>query len=188
MDRIARLAGAGLVLTFLSAAASGAHFAGPLPPPTPPVITGALPYVAIPGAVAAPDPKRVYRMAFNVEHGATDPHKPAEGVLMAASLASNLRGEGVPVDHIHVAIVVHDKGLSSILSDAAYRARFGIANPNLPLLRGLKANGGRVLVCGQYLVDLKLPPDSLADGVEVGSDAYIVLTTLQNDGFGILAF
>jgi intracellular sulfur oxidation DsrE/DsrF family protein len=188
MNRISCLVGACLFLLSLSTTASGARFAGALPPPTPPVITGALPYVAIPGAVAAPDPKRVYKMAFNVEHGSTDPHKPAGGVLMAASLASNLRGEGVPADHVRIAIVAHDPGLSSMLSDAAYRSKFGIANPNLPLLRGLKANGGRVLVCGQYLVELKLPPESLADEVEVGSDAYIVLTTLQNDGYGILAF
>ena len=159
-----------------------------LPPPTQPIIAGALPYVAIPGAWATPDPKRTYKVVYDVTRPAHDPASLVEGVQMSATFVSALRGQGVAADHIKVALVFHGPSVDALLVDPAYRAKFGRDNPNLALLRGLKANGVEILLCGQYMLATGIDPHNLAPEVTVASEAFITLVTYQNDGYALLEF
>src|SRR4051812_12766995 len=51
------------------------------PAPVPAMISGALPYVPVPGAAAAPDKSRVYKVIFDVTRAAVKPEQPLDGVL-----------------------------------------------------------------------------------------------------------
>ena len=80
------------------------------PGPTTPMIPGALPYVPIPGAAAAPDRSHVYKVIFNVTQGAVQPEQPVAGILFAATDLSALRGQGVPQMNTKFALIFHGPG------------------------------------------------------------------------------
>lgn len=95
---------------------------------------------------------------------------------------------GVKKDQIKLVLVVHGAAGKDMLSGAAYQARFGVDNPNVPLLAALKANGVRIIVCGQTAAHKGFGREELAPGVEVAVSAMTALVALQADGYRLISF
>jgi intracellular sulfur oxidation DsrE/DsrF family protein len=68
-----------------------------------------------------------------------------------------------------------------------YRARFGIENPNAPLLEALSEYGVRVILCGQTQMHRGLERAELAPHVEVALSAMTALVSLTSEGYRLLA-
>jgi intracellular sulfur oxidation DsrE/DsrF family protein len=164
------------------------------PAPIPAMIPGAFPYMPIPGAAAAPDRSHVYKVIFNVTRSAAKPDLPVDGVLFAATDISALRGQGVPATNTKFALIFHGPGgtdlgaVDGLLDNASYRRKFGVDNPNLPMLAALKQAGAEILVCGQFLGAMKVDPKTLSPDVAVASEAFLTLISYQNRGYAVLEF
>ncbi len=76
--------------------------------------------------------------------------------------------------------------LKSLLSDSAYRTRFGIENPNTELLDKLASAGVRFYVCGQSMAFGGVVKEELSDKAKVALSAMTMLTVLQSDGYALL--
>ncbi len=176
------------VLVFLLTLSAVAASAADWPAPVPPMIPGAFGYVPIPNAAAAPDPSHVYKVIYDATRGAARPDQPVDGVLFAATNLSALRGQGVAPSNTKFALIFHGRALDGILDNAHYKAKFGVDNPNLPMLVGLKQGGAEIFVCGQMLFATKTDPATLSSEVTVASEAFLVLITYQNDGYAVLQF
>lgn len=99
----------------------------------------------------------------------------------------NMHGKnGVPLENLDVAVVVHGRALLATFNDEAYEERFDVKNPSLALLEDLIDAGVKVYVCGQSLGFRGLDKSVLADGVKVGLSAMTMLVTLQADGYAFL--
>jgi intracellular sulfur oxidation DsrE/DsrF family protein len=152
------------------------------------MISGALPYVPIPGAVAAPDKSHVYKVIFDVTRAASKPEQPVEGVLFAATDLSALRGQGVPASNTKFALIFHGPAVDGLLDNAAYQARFGVSNPNLAMLSQLRRAGAEILVCSQFIGAMKIDPAKLTPDAALAAEAFITLITYQNNGYAVLEF
>lgn len=95
---------------------------------------------------------------------------------------------GVKAEQIKLALVVHGAAGKDMLSSAAYKAQFGIENPNVPLLAALKANGVRIILCGQTAAHRGFARQELGPGVEVALSAMTALVALQSDGYRLISF
>jgi intracellular sulfur oxidation DsrE/DsrF family protein len=101
----------------------------------------------------------------------------------------NLHGlNGTTKEKMNVVAVVHNLATQSVLSNEAYKAKFGVDNPNSQLLDELAESGVKVFVCGQSLkgrgyLDMKLHPT-----VTVSISALTILTTYQMYGYAALKF
>jgi len=158
------------------------------PAPVPAMISGAYPYVPIPGAAAAPDKSRVYKVIFNVTRASAKPEELVEGILFAATDLSALRGQGVPASNTKFALIFHGPAVDGLLDNADYQAKFGVSNPNLAMLSALKRAGADVLVCSQFIGAMKIDPAKLTADVSLASEAFITLITYQNNGYAVLEF
>lgn len=99
----------------------------------------------------------------------------------------NMHGKnGVPLEDLDVAVVVHGETLLALLNDETYEEMFGVKNPSLPLLNDLAEAGVQLYVCGQSLGFRGLDKSALADDVKVGLSAMTLLVTLQADGYTFL--
>jgi len=88
---------------------------------------------------------------------------------------------------VTIAAVLHGEADKTVLSDAAYAARFKVAaNPNLPLIRDLKKAGVEMFVCGQSLHDLGFKTEEVAEEVPVADSAMLVLVNKQTGGYAYL--
>jgi intracellular sulfur oxidation DsrE/DsrF family protein len=158
------------------------------PTPVPAMISGAYPYVPIPGAAAAPDKSRIYKVIFNVTKASAKPEEPVEGVLFAATDLSALRGQSVPTSNTKFALIFHGPAVDGLLDNASYQAKFGVSNPNLAMLSALKRAGAEVLVCSQFIGAMKIDPAKLTPDAALASEAFITLITYQNNGYAVLEF
>jgi intracellular sulfur oxidation DsrE/DsrF family protein len=89
---------------------------------------------------------------------------------------------------VKFAVVFHGPAIDGILNEKNYMTKFGVGNPNLPVLAAMKKAGVELFVCGQNLAFDHIDPGTLSADVSVASDALIVLMTYQNNGFATLSF
>ena len=71
-----------------------------------------------------------YRAVFDVSLGADQPDQVNRRIETLARFL-NMHGQaGVPIENMHLALVLHGTAGKDALSNAAYRERFGVANRN----------------------------------------------------------
>ena len=113
----------------------------------------------------------------------TDVNRP----LTVVARFMNMHGKnGVPLENLDVAVVVHGQTLLAMQNDAAYEEMFGVKNPSLALINDLAKAGVKFYACGQSLGFRGLDKSVLAEPVKVGLSAMTMLVTLQADGYTFL--
>jgi intracellular sulfur oxidation DsrE/DsrF family protein len=158
------------------------------PPARSPAIPAADGFVEIPGAAVPPARGQSYRAVFDATRSAGQPNQILPAVNMLGSELNAFEVAGVPPSNVHLAMVFHGDALDGILDDAHYTAKHHVANPNLPVLRQLRARGVELFVCGQNLAFAHVDPATLSPDVAVASDALIVLIAYQNRGYALVSF
>ena len=156
--------------------------------PEAPAIPQADGYVVIPRAAVPPDKKTIYRSIFDATRKAGKPDAILPAVNAIGGVLNDLSVGKVPRTNQHFAVVFHGPAVDGILDDAHYRAKYGTANPNLPVLSALKKGGVELLVCGQHLAAENIDPKTLSSDVTIASDAYLVLINYQNRGYALMLF
>ncbi len=117
--------------------------------------------------LAGPPPDVDYRVIADVVHGSRDPRRVAGSLVRLARLV-NLMGYGkVPRGDVHIAAVIEGRAGFAALSNAAYRKRFHVDNPNLALLGELERAGVKLMVCSQALAENGLRDGDVAPGIEI---------------------
>ena len=163
--------------------AARAHCAAPeWPEPKAPAIPAADGYVVISDVAVAPDKARTYRAIFDAIHAADKPPQLLPALNMARSELNAFAVAAVAKANVKFAVVFHGAVLDGLLDDARYKQKFGVGNPNLPVLAQMKKAGVELFVCGQNLAFEHVDPKSLSPDVTVASDALIVLMEYQHRG------
>lgn len=129
-----------------------------------------------------------YRAVFDVGVGEDDPAMVNRRIETLARFLNMHGRSGVPLEAMKLAIVLHGTAGVNALQHAEYRERFGVDNPNLPLLAALDEAGVEIYLCGQTAMHRGLPPDRLAPQVRMALSAMTVLVALQADGYALIAF
>lgn len=153
-------------------------------------IAGADPYVPVRGSRFRADDHHLYRVAFEARRGADKPGELAPAVNMAGSELNTLAAHHVPVSNVRFVLVFHTTAANeAVFTNAEYRARHGIDNPNLPVLAALKRQGAEIYVCGQSLLADKVPLSAVDTRVAtIAEDGVIVLMTYGATGYAQLVF
>jgi len=170
--------------TLMPAFAGESHW----PAASAPAVPDADGYAVIANAALPPTRQSVYKAVFDATQAAAEPGKLVPALNMAGSELNALAASHVPLANARFAVVFHGAAMIGILRDEAYRAKFGIANPNLDAIRTMKAAGVEFFVCGQNLAADNVDPATLVPEVKVASDALLVLMTYQNRGYALLSF
>jgi len=129
----------------------------------------------------------VYKVAWDITEGAAKPGDLTEGFKVPANFLMMTDTSGVPRQNVHLAIIVHGTATRTLLQNDAYKAATGVDNPNIPLLQALHDAGVRIIVCGQALVNRKVPRDQLLPFVEATISATLGRAVLQAQGYATFA-
>ena len=154
---------------------------------TGPVIEGYGPVFDIPDADFVPTDTE-YRVVFDVAVGMEDPAQVNRRIETLARFLNMHARAGVPLERMHVALVVHGSAGKDLLADDGFQERYGIDNPNLPLIEALAEAGVEVYLCGQTAYSRGLPKDELAEPVQLALSAMTALIRLQSEGYELIAF
>jgi intracellular sulfur oxidation DsrE/DsrF family protein len=158
------------------------------PTPAAPAVPEADGYATIPDVALPPEKSTVYRAIFDATRAADQHAQILPALNMAGSELNALAASDVPLANAQFVIVFHGQAVDGLLTDTHYRDKFGVANPNLPVLTALQKAGVELYVCGQQLAADGVDPSALTPLVKVASDALIVSMTYQNKGYALLSY
>jgi len=129
-----------------------------------------------------------YSLVFDVSQGSQDPEQLNAGFVSLARFLNMHGAAGVPVENMHLALVIHGTAGKDALDSAAFRERFGVDNPNDGLLKALRAAGVEIYMCGQTAMARGLPAEDLSEPVDLALSAMTMLALFQGRGYGLVAY
>ena len=155
---------------------------------TGPVLENYGPVAPVPEGAYALDNSRSYKVVKDIRATADSPDQLSRNLEAVARLLNMQARAGMPAENLDVAVVVHGPAVKDLLSDAAYRARFGQANPNTDLIAGLHEAGVPIYLCGQTIALRGFSPDELNPSVQLALSAMGAHIRLQSEGYTVLPF
>jgi intracellular sulfur oxidation DsrE/DsrF family protein len=136
------------------------------------------------GAREMPDPSLDYKVVFDVGRGNADLDQPDPALLRVARYYNTLAADGVPPEHLQIAVVIHGQATDDILDNAEFRSRHqGHDNPSATLIRDMARAGIRLTVCGQAVLSAKIDPKTILPQIEVTLWALTTFTNLELRGY-----
>ena len=169
-------------------ASAGTAMAADMPPGfwTTPTIQGYGKIHYLTNAAYKPDPKQTYRIVFAVTQGAKSPGDVNASLDHVARTVNLYVAAGVPLDHLKFVAITYGPATPLALDDAQYRAKFGVANPNLPLIAELRKAGVDVAVCAQAVAEHDFQYDWVDKRVTLALSGLTTVTTLEHQGYDLM--
>ena len=138
------------------------------------------------GAHNLSDGRLQYRVIFSVTKTAETPGKVSPSLEKVARFLNLLGSQGVSPRQRHIVVILHGPATSAVLNDETYRARYGVPNPNLALIRALRNASATVHVCGQALAAQKIGGSAVSADVITDLSAMTTIATLQLKGWVLM--
>lgn len=129
-----------------------------------------------------------YKVVFDIMDSPKDPSELNKSIETAARFLNMHAQSGVPPENMKVALVVHNKASKDIITDSAYKERYGIDNPNAKMVSQLLDAGVDFVFCGQSSVSRNFPIEETIEGVQLSLSAMTALIQLQNQGYRLIKF
>ncbi|MBQ4915379.1 DsrE family protein [Maribacter sp. MMG018] len=143
-------------------------------------------------AIENPDYKvnkdTTFKAVFDIMNSPEDSSQLNTSLETAARFLNMHAQSGVPLEQLKVALVVHNKASKDVITSKAYKAKYGVDNPNEDLLKALIEAGVQVMFCGQSSASRGYPKEDLLDGVQLSLSAMTALIQLQNDNYRLIKF
>ena len=127
-----------------------------------------------------------YKVVFDAGSGSRDAATLNHELVSVARYMNMHARNGVPLENMDIAVVLHGAALKSALTDVAFESRFEITNPNQDLIMKLHKAGVAFYACGQSMGFGGVTKNELLAPVKVGLSAMTMLTYLQTDGYALL--
>ena len=151
-----------------------------------PTVPGFGAIVPVPTAANTPDPRLRYRVMFSVTKAAEAPAKLSPSLDKVARFLNLLGSRGIRPEPNDIVVILHGPATATTLTDDAYRARFGVTNPNLALIQALRRSGAAIHVCGQALAAQKIDRSMVSGDVTIDLSAMTTIATFQLRGWALM--
>jgi intracellular sulfur oxidation DsrE/DsrF family protein len=156
-----------------------------------PAITGAGSINPTPHAAYKPNPASTYKIVFALANGAPSPDKISPSLQQLARAVNLYASAGVPSNHTKFVGVVTLQGTAMLLDNKTYQHAWDMDNPNLKIIKQLKARGVKFLVDEQTLANLRKKYSFLKDSdfdksVSRIQSAITTIIELQKKGYKLM--
>lgn len=144
------------------------------------------PVVELPGTTAERPSGEPYSVVFDIRDAAPGDERVSRDLALVGRFVNLLAQSQMEPSDSDLVAVLHAAAAPAIVTDAAYRARYGTDNPNEGLIIALERYGVDVVVCGQSLTASGFTPDDVLDPVDVSVSAMTTLADLQLRGYALM--
>jgi intracellular sulfur oxidation DsrE/DsrF family protein len=140
----------------------------------------------LPEAAYQPQKAAIYKIVFDVIKAGDKPDEVSPSLGQVARAVNLYASAGVPLDHLKFVAVLHGNATAAALDDAHYKQQFGVDNPNLEVIRKLRAAGTDVAVCGQAMAEHRFQYEWKAPSVTLALSALTTITVLEHEGYALM--
>jgi intracellular sulfur oxidation DsrE/DsrF family protein len=134
------------------------------------------------------DPNKEYKVVFDIHNSPEDPSAVNPMINTLARFLNMHAGAGVPLKNLKVVGVIHNKASKDAMNNEAYREKFGVDNPNIPLMEALEKAGAEFYMCGQSIYARGVDLERMAGPVKTALSAMTVFLSLQSEGYTLIRF
>ncbi len=127
-----------------------------------------------------------YRVVFDVANSREGLEKRNPYLESVARFINMHAANGVTLEQMSIAVVLHGSATDNALSHRAHQQRFGKDNPNLAMIFALHKAGVSFHLCGQSAGFRGVSPSELAEPIDVALSAMTALVLLQDQGYRLL--
>lgn len=128
------------------------------------------------------------KAVFDIMNSPEDTKKQNSSIETAARFLNMHAQENVPANKLHAVLVVHNNASKDIITNEAYKKRYGTDNPNEDMIKALMNSGVQVIFCGQSSMARGFPKEELIPGVQLSLSAMTALIQLQDEGYRLIKF
>ncbi len=128
------------------------------------------------------------KVIFDVSSTSEDKSQINKYIETAARFLNMHADAGMSKDQLQVAMTIHASAWKDILTDDAYKQRFGVANPNSGLIAALEDEGVDIILCGQTKAFRKIEDKEVLEEVKIALSAMTALLDYQNNGYKFIKF
>ena len=134
------------------------------------------------------DTKQSYKVVFDVGRTFKDNNKTNPLIETAARFLNMHAQNGLSINNMDVALVIHGDAAFDILNNAHYKKKYGSNNPNTPLIAALKEAGVHIVICGQTAASYKITREKTLPQVQFALSAMTALIHYQNNEYRLINF
>lgn len=140
----------------------------------------------LPAAAYQPDRHVTYKIVFALTRAPKEPGEVNPALDRVARTVNLYVASGVPLSHLKLVAVAYGEATPIALDDVHYRAQYGIANPNLPLIALLRKAGVDIAVCGQAVGEHHYEYTWVDKSVTTALSGLTTVTTLEQSGYVLM--
>ena len=139
----------------------------------------------IPGAHELPDPDMNYKVVFSLNQDPPNPDDVNPMFNLIATYLNTLGRYGVPPEHRNLVVVIHHRteGFDIVMTNEAYKKRYGRDNPNIEIIHKLKEAGVDIRLCGQGLIGREIDAKDVNPDIEIDLWAMTTMINLMMNGY-----
>lgn len=137
----------------------------------------------LPHSAVQPKKQSVYKVIFDVTKGIKEPAKPEAGLAHVARAVNVFVSAGVSLKNLKFVAVLHGPATTAVLNDKAYKKKYGVDNPNIPLIDALRRAGVDVDVCGQALAEKSIAYSEVYKNIRIDLSALSTLIIYGDMGY-----
>jgi intracellular sulfur oxidation DsrE/DsrF family protein len=129
-----------------------------------------------------------YKVIFDIYDSPENPERINSQINTIARFLNMHANAEVPLEQLKVSAVFHNKASQDILTSSHYKVKYGVINPNEPLIKLLLENGVNLYFCGQSSLSRKVPKEKVIPGIDVALSAMTVILDHTSRGYTLIKF
>ena len=150
-----------------------------------PTIHGAGRIHPMPQAAYQPDRAATYKVVFSLSKAGDKPTAVSPSLDHVARAINLYVNAGVPLSHLKFVAIAAGPATPTVLNDEQYRKKYGVANPNLPVIAQLRKAGVDIAVCAQAVAEHDFQYDWVDKQVTVALSGLTTVIDLQQQGYAL---
>ena len=128
------------------------------------------------------------KVIFDISQSSEDKSVVNKQIETAARFLNMHAKEGMKPGQLHTAMTIHGGAWQDVMTNEAYKEKFGVDNPNLELINQLTEAGVDVILCGQTAGARGLNKTNVSPDVKFALSAMTALLQYQNNGYRFIKF
>ena len=129
-----------------------------------------------------------HKIIFDVTQSSEDKSITNKYIETAARFLNMHAKAGLKPEQLHVAMTLHGGAWQDVMTNEAYKEKFGVDNPNFELINQLTEAGVDIILCGQTAGARGLNKTNVNPNVKFALSAMTALLQYQNNGYRFLKF
>jgi len=129
-----------------------------------------------------------HKVIFDVTQSSEDKSVVNKYIETAARFLNMHAKAGLKPEQLHVAMTLHGGAWQDVMTNDAYKEKFGVDNPNLELINQLNEAGVDIIICGQTAGARGLNKTNVNPNVKFALSAMTALLQYQNNGYRFIKF